>query len=419
MKKNALLKKSAVVLAVAALAALAVWLGVFYRADELKVTDGKIEGMRQTWLVASFPVNGEKAYRKLADVSTPKDLSAVRDAPDTDGDPLTGVFAYEGKAGTAFEGFSVTVTGVEGGLTGTAQSIAEVPGTLEKTADGLVFDMASPYKEAAIRVTVTAPEGTGEEALLKCLEAAVLRITPGKKLSGIAADFKLNFIDDARWKYLWTGLGVTLEITLFAVLMGIAIGVVVAVVRTTWEQNAEALPRGLRRGLLKAANSLCQVYLTVIRGTPVVIQLMIAYYIVFVSSRNGVLVAILSFGINSGAYVAEIIRGGLMSVDRGQLEAGRSLGFNYVQTMAFIIVPQAFRTVLPALANEFIVLLKETSVAGYVAVRDLTKGGDIIRGVTYSAFMPLLAVAAIYLVLVMFFTRLVSKLEGRLRSGEH
>ena len=170
---------------------------------------------------------------------------------------------------------------------------------------------------------------------------------------------------------------------------------------------------------VRLANSLCQVYLTVIRGTPVVIQLMIAYYIVFVSTRNGVLVAIFSFGINSGAYVAEIIRGGLMSVDRGQLEAGRSLGFNYVQTMAFIIVPQAFRTVLPALANEFIVLLKETSVSGYVAVRDLTKGGDIIRGVTYSAFMPLIAVALIYLVMVMFFTWLVGKLERRLRNSDH
>ena len=166
-------------------------------------------------------------------------------------------------------------------------------------------------------------------------------------------------------------------------------------------------------------NSLCKFYLTVIRGTPVVIQLMIMYYIIFASSRNGVLIAMLAFGINSGAYVAEIIRGGIMSMDRGQLEAGRSLGFNYVKTMRFIIVPQAMKSVLPALANEFIVLLKETSVAGYVAVKDLTKGGDIIRGVTYSAFMPLIAVAVIYLVLVMFFTWLVGKLERRLRSSDH
>jgi ABC-type amino acid transport system permease subunit len=157
----------------------------------------------------------------------------------------------------------------------------------------------------------------------------------------------------------------------------------------------------------------------VIRGTPVVIQLMIMYYIIFASSRNGVLIAMLAFGINSGAYVAEIIRGGIMSVDRGQLEAGRSLGFNYVQTMRHVIIPQAMKSVLPALANEFIVLLKETSVSGYVAVKDLTKGGDIIRGVTYSAFMPLIAVALIYLVMVMFFTWLVGKLERRLRASDH
>jgi ABC-type amino acid transport system permease subunit len=161
------------------------------------------------------------------------------------------------------------------------------------------------------------------------------------------------------------------------------------------------------------------VYLTVIRGTPVVIQLMIAYYIILASSRNGVMVAMLSFGINSGAYVAEIIRGGIMSIDKGQMEAGRSLGFDYIKTMWYVIIPQTMKNVLPSLANEFIVLLKETSVSGYVAVKDLTKGGDIIRGVTYSAFMPLLAVAAIYLVMVMFFTWLVGKLERRLRNSDH
>ena len=146
---------------------------------------------------------------------------------------------------------------------------------------------------------------------------------------------------------------------------------------------------------------------------------MIIYYIIFASSNNGVLIATLAFGINSGAYVAEIIRGGIMSTDNGQFEAGRSLGFNYVQTMWYIVIPQALKSVLPALANEFIVLLKETSVAGYVAIRDLTKGGDIIRGVTYSPFLPLIAVALIYLVMVMFFTWLVGRLERRLRSSDH
>jgi len=177
--------------------------------------------------------------------------------------------------------------------------------------------------------------------------------------------------------------------------------------------------KGPGKTVLGALNGVCKFYLTVIRGTPVVIQLMIMYYIIFASSRNGVLIAMLAFGINSGAYVAEIIRGGIMSVDRGQLEAGRSLGFNYVQTMRHIIIPQAMKSVLPALANEFIVLLKETSVSGYVAVKDLTKGGDIIRGVTYSAFMPLIAVALIYLVMVMFFTWLVGKLERRMRASDH
>ncbi len=412
-------KRAGLILAVVLVLAAAVYFGVFYRADEITVDNGKIVGMKSTWLVAKFGRNGEAArYFKLGDVNTPKDLTGVKDYPDPDGDPLTTVFAYQGKAGTELEGFLVTVEGLEGAANGSS-SVGEVTGSLQRTPEGLVFDMPSPYREAVIRVTVTGPEGADGETALKCLEAAVTKITPGKKLSKVAADFKLNFLDDARWRYLWTGLGVTLLITLFAVLMGIAIGVVVAVVRTTWEQNRESLPKGLRRDLLGAANWLCKLYLTVIRGTPVVIQLMIAYYIIFVSSRNGVMVAVFSFGINSGAYVAEIIRSGLMSVDRGQLEAGRSLGFNYVETMVYVIVPQAFKNVLPALANEFIVLLKETSVAGYVAVRDLTKGGDIIRGVTYSAFMPLLAVAAIYLVMVMFFTWLVGKLERRLRSSDH
>ena len=165
-------------------------------------------------------------------------------------------------------------------------------------------------------------------------------------------------------------------------------------------------------------NFICKIYLTVIRGTPVVVQLMIMYFIVLVSSTNKVLVAVLAFGFNSAAYVAEIFRSGIMSIDEGQFEAGRSLGFNYVQTMRYIIIPQAFKNVLPALANEFIVLLKETSVAGYVGLVDLTKGGDIIRSRTFQAFMPLIGVAVIYLVMVMFFTWLVGILERRLRDSE-
>ena len=235
----------------------------------------------------------------------------------------------------------------------------------------------------------------------------------------LQSDFVLNFVDDNRWKYLTSGLANTLKITFFAVLIGIALGVVIAIVRSTWDKNQETMRPGLPKFLLRLGNAICQIYLTVIRGTPVLVQLMIIYYIIFASSNNGVLIATLAFGINSGAYVAEIIRGGIMSTDNGQFEAGRSLGFNYVQTMWFIVIPQALKSVLPALANEFIVLLKETSVAGYVAIRDLTKGGDIIRGVTYSPFLPLIAVALIYLVMVMFFTWLVGRLERRLRSSDH
>jgi ABC-type amino acid transport system permease subunit len=232
------------------------------------------------------------------------------------------------------------------------------------------------------------------------------------------AQFILCFIDDNRWKYLWNGLGATLKITVFAVFLGIAIGVVAACIRFTYDKTFQTMRPGPGKVLFWLANAVCKVYITVIRGTPVVVQLMISYFIIFASSNNGILIATLSFGINSGAYVAEVIRSGISSIDPGQTEAGRSLGLNYVQTMWYIVIPQALKNVLPALANEFIALLKETSVAGYVAIMDLTKAGDIIRGRTFSAFMPLIAVALIYLILVMFFSRLVSLLERRLRSSE-
>ncbi len=231
--------------------------------------------------------------------------------------------------------------------------------------------------------------------------------------------FYVNFIADNRWHYLTDGLKVTLILTFFAVILGIIIGVVIAMIRSTHDKNIDRMPKGVGYFALKISNWLCKLYLTVIRGTPVVVQLMIIYYIILASSRNKILTAVIAFGINSGAYVAEIIRSGIMSIDTGQFEAGRSLGFNYIQTMRYIIIPQAFKNVLPTLANEFIVLLKETSVSGYVALQDLTKGGDIIRGRTFSAFMPLIAVALIYLVLVVFFTYLVGILERRLRNSEH
>ncbi|MBQ7628203.1 MAG: amino acid ABC transporter permease [Clostridiales bacterium] len=233
------------------------------------------------------------------------------------------------------------------------------------------------------------------------------------------AQIKLNFVDKDRFTtYILSGLGITFTVTFFATLIGIFLGVIVATIRSSHDKLAEELRPGFGTSVLNLLNAVCKVYLTVIRGTPTVVQLMIAYFIIFAASNNKILIAILAFGINSGAYVAEIIRSGIMSVDPGQFEAGRSLGFNYVQTMIHIIIPQAFKAVLPALANEFIVLIKETSVSGYVGLQDLTKGGDIIRSQTYSAFLPLILVAAIYLVIVMFFTKLVSLLEGRLRNSE-
>lgn len=234
------------------------------------------------------------------------------------------------------------------------------------------------------------------------------------------AEFTLNFIDGDRYQWLIDGLGNTLIITLFATLIGILVGVIVATVRSTYDKNMESLKKRnkLIYGIMTVANTICNIYLTVIRGTPVVVQLLITYFIIFQTSNNGILIAIIAFGVNSGAYVAEIFRSGIMAIDNGQFEAGRSLGFNYPRTMIHIIIPQMFKVVLPTLCNEFIVLLKETSVAGYVGIMDLTKAGDLIRGRTFSPFMPLIAVAIIYLVIVMFFTYLVRKLERRLRNNE-
>ena len=219
----------------------------------------------------------------------------------------------------------------------------------------------------------------------------------------------LNLIKDSRYMYLVDGLKNTMVITLFATIIGIVLGLVIALIRTTYDNTKK----------LKILNSICQLFITVIRGTPVVIQLMILFFCIF-TSRNisGVLIAIIGFGLNSSAYVAEIFRSGLMSIEQGQMEAGRSLGLSYLDTMKYIIIPQAFKVVLPSLCNEFIVLIKETSVAGYVAVQDLTKGGDIIRSRTYDAWTPLLIVAGIYLFLTCIFSYFVKKLEIRLRKNE-
>ena len=233
--------------------------------------------------------------------------------------------------------------------------------------------------------------------------------------SGLKDDFIQSFVAGNRWLLYLKGIGVTLQVAAIALVLGIILGVLVAVVRTSHDQQRP----GKHNPVLGVLNVICQIYTTVIRGTPIMVQLLIMYFVIFASTRNQIGVAMLTFGVNSGAYVSEIIRGGIMSIDKGQMEAGRSLGLSKAQTMVSIIIPQAFRAVLPTYTNEFVVLVKETSVAGYVAVQDLTKGGDIIRSRTYSPFLPLIAVALIYLVLVMFFSWLVSKLERRLRNSDH
>ena len=242
-----------------------------------------------------------------------------------------------------------------------------------------------------------------------------------QKFTEFAEQFRFVFVESDRWQWLLEGLGATLKITAVSLVIGIVIGVIIASIRSSFDKNKESMKQrgGIGYYLLGLLNAISKVYLSVIRGTPVVVQLLIIYFIILPSVSNGVVVAMVCFGINSGAYVAEIFRSGIMSVDEGQFEAGRSLGFNYLETMRYIIIPQAFKTVLPTLCNEFIVLIKETSIAGYVGIMDLTKAGDLIRGRTFSAFMPLIAVALIYLVIVMLFTWLVGKLERRLRNSDH
>lgn len=241
-------------------------------------------------------------------------------------------------------------------------------------------------------------------------------------MSGFAAlydTFYNCFIQGDRFKlFMLSGLKVTIQVTLCAAIIGICLGALMALVRVTHDKTISIMRPGFASVILKAFNWFAKMCITVIRGIPVVVQLMIWFFVIFPFSRNGIAVSVLAFGINSAAYVAEIVRAGIMSVDSGQMEAGRSLGLNYIQTMAYIILPQAFKNVLPTICNEFIVLLKETAVVGYIAVSDLTKGAYIIVGRTFEAFMPLIAAALIYLLLVMILSWLFGKLERRLRASD-
>lgn len=226
-------------------------------------------------------------------------------------------------------------------------------------------------------------------------------------------DFFQSFINDNRWLSYLKGLGVTISVTILALVLGIALGVLIAVVRSAHDQQL-----GKVNPVLGFFNAVCKIYVTVIRGTPMMVQLLIMYFVIFVSTRNQVAVAVLAFGINSGAYVSEIIRSGIMAVDPGQMEAGRSLGFGYASTMRIVIIPQAVKIILPALGNEFITLLKDTSIVTVIGLKDLTKAAILIQTNAYQAFMPFVGIALIYLAMVMLLTWLFSRLERRLRENE-
>lgn len=245
------------------------------------------------------------------------------------------------------------------------------------------------------------------DALRQAREAIPLRLS-------LLHDFYQSFLEGDRWTQYLKGLLVTLEVTAVALVLGVILGIVIAVIRSLHDQQRA----GRRNALLGVLNGICKVYTTVIRGTPMMVQLLIMYFVIFSGTRNQIGVAMLAFGINSGAYVSEIIRGGLMSVDPGQMEAGRSLGLTYIKTMRFIVVPQAIKNILPALGNELITLLKETSIVTVIGLVDLTKVAILIQAKAYQAFMPFFAIALVYLLMVMVLSWLMGKLERRLRQSD-
>lgn len=226
-----------------------------------------------------------------------------------------------------------------------------------------------------------------------------------KTLTELSEEIYKSLIYQQRYEYVLEGLKNTIIMALFATLIGIALGIIIAIIRDNYEKNKK----------LPILNGICNIYVSVIRGTPALLQLMIIYYVVFKSvDINGVLVGIIAFGLNSAAYVSEIIKAGINSINKGQMEASRALGFNYSQSMKYIIMPQAIKNILPALGNEFITLLKETSVAGYIGIIELTKSSDIIASRTYDYFFPLIMVAIIYLIMTLGLSKLVKAMERKL-----
>ena len=236
-------------------------------------------------------------------------------------------------------------------------------------------------------------------------------------LLNLADGFSQTFIEKDRWLLFVKGFSVTIRVAVLALVLGIVIGIIIAVIRSAHDSR-RSKTRGFSGVILNIGDAICRLYLTVIRGTPMMVQLLIIYFVIFSSTRRSIMVAILAFGINSGAYVAEIIRGGIMSVDQGQMEAGRSLGLNYKQTMQKIIVPQAIKNILPALGNEMITLLKDTSLMVVIGAKDLTKAAQTVQAVTYQAFMPYISIAIIYLVCVIILSKILSMVERRLRASD-
>lgn len=229
-------------------------------------------------------------------------------------------------------------------------------------------------------------------------------------MENLQHQFNRYFVDNCATEWWLTGLKTTLLVTVIALCIGVVLGLLIALIRSTHEQT----------GKLKLLNIVARVYLTIIRGTPSMIQILFFYSVIFATvNLNNIVIGGIAFGINSGAYVAEIFRSGIMSVDKGQTEAGRSLGLNSAQTMRLIIIPQAFKNVLPALINEMIVLLKETAIIGYIGTIDITKAATLVQSRTYDALVPLLSAAIFYLILVMILTYFMGKLERRLRKSDH
>ena len=297
----------------------------------------------------------------------------------------------------------------------------------EKVIDAVYGGVPSLEKEVSEITTFTdsfgrtqkIQSGNVNKGFIQCFELRYSKEKPdtsnyiGRTWNKLKKDFYNNFIKYDRWKTIFAGLWATIKLTLFSLLIGIVLGFIVAFIRCTYLKSTK---RGI---ILRILNGISQIYLTVTRGTPVVVQIMIIYFVIFMPlGVDKFLSAVVCFGLNSGAYVAEIVRGGIMSVDDGQTEAGRSLGFNYMSTMGYIVFPQAFKAVLPALANEFVVLLKETSIAFYIGLGDLMYSINAIRAATYSPFMPLVSAAIIYLAMVLVLSKLVSMLERRLRNNE-